>query len=47
MDVAEVAQVLDLGDGVGGAVAEDEVGAFGVGVKEFAVGGDVEDIGFI
>ena len=39
MDVAKVTQVLDLGDGVGGVVAEDEVGTFGVGVEEFAVGG--------
>lgn len=42
-----VTQVLDLGDGVGGVVAEDEVGTFGVGVEEFAVGGDVEDVGFV
>ena len=47
MNVAEVTQVLDLGDRVGGAVAEDKVGAFGVGVEEFAVGGDVEDVGFV
>jgi len=47
VDVAKVTQVLDLGDGVGGVVAEDEVGTFGVGVKEFAVGGDVEDVGFV
>ena len=29
MNVAEVAEMFDLGEGVGGAVAEDEVGGFG------------------
>ena len=47
MDVAEVTEIFDLGEGVGGAVAEDEIGGFGIGGDEFAVGGDVENVGFV
>ncbi|MFM2432795.1 MAG: hypothetical protein RLZZ511_4009 [Cyanobacteriota bacterium] len=45
VNVIEVGEVLDLGNLEGGAVAEDEEGLAGFGGDEFAVGGEVEDVG--